>query len=162
MVSAANEKHCSSAQLNQKVFKCVRMAHAHATSSMSVWWGGLWWQLYAWVTRANNPREIKLSFKPQPLAQYLLLYWAAPAEVGVSTDERRRCGRMKGKVCGKKSRRKIDLSSTDDGELALDLGNTWPVCSPQPVGKLFLIFTWKRSSIYFVSITYGSYKLALQ
>lgn len=152
MVSAANEKHCSSAQLNQTAFKRVCMAHAHASSSMSVWWGGLWWQLYAWVTRANNPREIKLSFKPQPLARYLLLYWAAPAEVGVSTDERRRCGRMKGKVCGKKKQEENWFIFHWRWWVGIGFRQHLTCLQPPASWKTFLIFTWNHSSIYFVSI----------
>ena len=64
MLSASNEKYCSWAQLNQKVFN----ARIHTcTSSMSIWQRGVWWWLNTTVTGANTPREIKLSFRPQPL-----------------------------------------------------------------------------------------------
>lgn len=65
MLSATNEKYCSSAQLNQKVFKA--RGTRTRTSSMSAWRRGLQWRLNAIDTGANTPREIKLSFRPRPL-----------------------------------------------------------------------------------------------
>lgn len=123
---------------------------------MSVWRKGLWWRLDAWVTRANNPREIKLSFKPQPLAQYLLLYWAAPAEVGVCVDEKRRYGREK-KAGGKLI------------YLPLTMASWHPICAtpdlfaaPSQMGKFFSFSLENAAQYILVSITYGDYKLALQ
>lgn len=157
MVSAANEKHCSSRFLSACTWHTHMLPHQ--------------WAFGEEVSDGSSTPELQGLTTPEKSNSHLnhshLLDTCSFIEQLQQKWEwvRMRGGGVAGwreRSVEKKSRRKIDLSSTDDGELALDLGNTWPVCSPQPVGKLFLIFTWKRSSICFVSITYGSYKLALQ